>query len=926
MRAFMICRNFSVNGGMLARNGIVQGLPADDQKNRRRQKLGSRTELVLTGPHPHRIRSRRSISPTTSFESSEYLLPSRAGASSHQATEPQPPSPGLDKTSVVSEATAMPDPGSTSVLQLANAISAHDYNMTQWLLEHRFQQVATGEYSWLTELQSLGYSFLEMTDELLEKAILGPWIFEPFTPLDPPLCHFGFHIRPCVHFPGPAAAEASMPKARDSKTLTWDLNATAPVLTAKESIEYYCGLAGVRPEPEGSTELQHGAVSLSEDMSVATVALVGPEDYSALLQVLENLEFAAGTLQTLGGCCDSFTFLFVVEEAGPHVELHKIHFSAIRQLREYVGRPQRARQYFVGYLLKQIMPFLADNLVSRLRWSSSDNIRIHIAPLAAQFLALALLSYAQAHCGPIMPFFLDTPLSAVILKGSGQVPRPNTPNTSIAEIEVSEIEVPEIEVCGSLVLLTCMGEMTGKPVFAFQYAKFYQERLKTDQSLPKMNLVASIEDVLDTWGPGAFVPESPDNPEGLLVSVSVGDGTITSAEPRTAGDRPRRQLHWSRGGLKLPGTKLKPFLRHRKYIIAGTTIIENTQCAANPDISLQNAIPLLQELGTFPTYWHPAERELGVGLHGSGYAALQFSQTWVKMQGITKKSALLRQPAVFLSDLDSFFGVQVSVCTGIARRVRLRDLLADLLPTYVASLLAPPPLYASLVPVLLPALRGSDSLGTLDHAHQSALQDLVLAVLNLLRDTGVDPRITGSDATLVVACIQPGLPFQCFKIPCRASSYWARMLADSEDTATFAYVTTQCLETEDIRCGGGGGGGAAAWRNEAALLWTAVSCDEERIAGAVAAQEQRWGLRHADAYLIGRADAALAVRVHRPNDDDEPRLLASCSTIPAQYLHRIFRRARPGKAKRLREMKCFDQRAESVVVLVGGAEGGGLRV
>ncbi|KAJ0158391.1 hypothetical protein CTA2_11677 [Colletotrichum tanaceti] len=30
MRAFMVCRNFSVNGGMLARNGIVQGLPATE--------------------------------------------------------------------------------------------------------------------------------------------------------------------------------------------------------------------------------------------------------------------------------------------------------------------------------------------------------------------------------------------------------------------------------------------------------------------------------------------------------------------------------------------------------------------------------------------------------------------------------------------------------------------------------------------------------------------------------------------------------------------------------------------------------------------------------------------------------------------------------------------------------------------------------
>ncbi|KAI0133603.1 hypothetical protein BJ170DRAFT_168424 [Xylariales sp. AK1849] len=38
MRAFMVCRNFSVNGGMLARNGIVQGLPANDSIKHSRTK------------------------------------------------------------------------------------------------------------------------------------------------------------------------------------------------------------------------------------------------------------------------------------------------------------------------------------------------------------------------------------------------------------------------------------------------------------------------------------------------------------------------------------------------------------------------------------------------------------------------------------------------------------------------------------------------------------------------------------------------------------------------------------------------------------------------------------------------------------------------------------------------------------------------
>ena len=36
MRAFMVCRNFSVNGGMLARNGVVQGLPANEHSGRHR--------------------------------------------------------------------------------------------------------------------------------------------------------------------------------------------------------------------------------------------------------------------------------------------------------------------------------------------------------------------------------------------------------------------------------------------------------------------------------------------------------------------------------------------------------------------------------------------------------------------------------------------------------------------------------------------------------------------------------------------------------------------------------------------------------------------------------------------------------------------------------------------------------------------------
>ena len=39
MRAFMVCRSFSVNGGMLACNGVIQGLPANGGGSRHNRRL-----------------------------------------------------------------------------------------------------------------------------------------------------------------------------------------------------------------------------------------------------------------------------------------------------------------------------------------------------------------------------------------------------------------------------------------------------------------------------------------------------------------------------------------------------------------------------------------------------------------------------------------------------------------------------------------------------------------------------------------------------------------------------------------------------------------------------------------------------------------------------------------------------------------------
>ncbi|KAK2073488.1 hypothetical protein P8C59_007773 [Phyllachora maydis] len=72
MRAFMVCRNFSVNGGMLARNGIVQGLPADQAARSSKHRKSSRHHHVASSSYGHSSRPSKghhsSSSSTASFE------------------------------------------------------------------------------------------------------------------------------------------------------------------------------------------------------------------------------------------------------------------------------------------------------------------------------------------------------------------------------------------------------------------------------------------------------------------------------------------------------------------------------------------------------------------------------------------------------------------------------------------------------------------------------------------------------------------------------------------------------------------------------------------------------------------------------------------------------------------------------------------
>jgi hypothetical protein len=140
----------------------------------------------------------------------------------------------------------------------------------------------------------------------------------------------------------------------------------------------------------------------------------------------------------------------------------------------------------------------------------------------------------------------------------------------------------------------------------------------------------------------------------------------------------------------------------------------------------------------------------------------------------------------------------------VSRRLPLRVLLADVIPTVLNS---PSPLAWSTLKHhgIIQAFEGDnlkhwlDSLYELQDANKliGLVKRIVYYVFLILRDTGIDR--TGKKFR--IACLRDqdsGSPIKmCLEIPCGKGNLLARILADSKDCATFAYMTSLSRERRE---------------------------------------------------------------------------------------------------------------------------------
>jgi hypothetical protein len=516
---------------------------------------------------------------------------------------------------------------------------------------------------------------------------------------------------------------------------------------------------------------------------------------------------------------------------------------------------------------------------------------LDLSSMTIQFLSLAFGSYLRAHIGPLKPFFLDSSLETVHLFG------------------MQDLASNQSWLTASLYRFPCLDEMLMSPVLAFSEGrtiKHIQERY---------DLLVSPSDLIDTWGPGQFIIRSDDTEaikEGLT-AVMIGGGSIKPTGMTIGGEK---VFHWSRD-IDPRNNSGVGFSDTKKIIISGVEV--NRTCRSDQAQRWSSFLSSFENIGTSPEYWQLTEFQAGMAVMASQFAGgrIQFNKTWTWHPGNSWKHQYLALMAddLPLTELDRPWGILVSACTGVSRRVPLRILLADVLPAFASNLPSTPRGWLALQPGILRSLQQSsrhlkqwyDDLSTKADSGelQTFCRRLIRHILLVLRDTGIDR----DHKTFRIACPQghnDGAPItMCLPVPCERACLWAQILTDTEHCATFACMTTQCLESQEHKC-------------QTTSPWHCPSLDTafqqlRSREDPIVIQTQSWSLVTDALYWIGNLESGLQAKVVKSANSPTARLHISKSLILQKTRARLG--AMLSKRDRLRERQIDTWPAEDVLVL-----------
>lgn len=652
-------------------------------------------------------------------------------------------------------------------------------------------------FEWIAEPLSMGFTSSEVVELLIERTEQSPWICYALEQQQPELGSMipDYHRPGCIH----------RCLLQPDRLIQSSADLTSRFV--KRRISEMCGLAGIVPGLNDKS-LWNGRVEFCDDSSSAKITYGAPEGISftsktetysrALSQccgVLDKVVKLTSWLQREGAVCDHLIIL-AHNLRTDRLRSTSISFRLVEKLRACLEVVTSARSpgdlNAYAEILDIAVRILASTSVLRFMPESLQNEQIidyalDSSAIAVQMICIGFLSFSQAHIGDLRPFFLEISLSKVSLGGIGG--------------QLSQ----DLNLSLSPTNLSCIGDMLGCSVLAFMAGR--------TSTIDKIyDFQTSAKALSDLWGPIELKQDYLAT-TSTVTGIKIGGGVISKVSQDSS------MFHWSpeTSEILLPRFSFET----SDIIIIGSLYGTNQECPAVPNqhstVPRKNIHKEIRELGTWPETFDL--QQIQAGFQTGQFFNPTFNTTWIKRDCRSRKKKGLED--VTLDFLEQPWGLLVSVCTGVAHQVPLREAVAEVMTPMMAAWMEKPvewPALSSNGSGILSEMKKSTFrswVASLSSEEQHAVSHCVRYVLRKLCWTGVNDK-----GKLVMSCPSFEQSDGCVHVSLRDNHALAGILKDTEYSATFVCLTTKCfIITDQVYCQWLG---QPMWKNQIPFLVTSV--------------------------------------------------------------------------------------------------------
>ena len=346
----------------------------------------------------------------------------------------------------------------------------------------------------------------------------------------------------------------------------------------------------------------------------------------------------------------------------------------------------------------------------------------------------------------------------------------------------------------SLMPLACLdGFLDHARVWVFGSAKDRpSDRFIADDSVG-LSILTQIEEFADIWGPVYAIPI--EGSPNLVRQYNLSKGAIRRIRNTNGEIEYAAECHWD---SELYDNDSIPITKGMSLLI-GASFRVNNQCAYQLEDFDRDCLSSMPFLGTAPPSWALDSRSGGISF--GQYVNASVSGTQKRLPGTTLKQSIWNEfshnpEGARVEWLHNFLGVEVSHCTGNARRIKLKEVF--LLSRMQKRLQGCYPGWEQ-TPwgrLLLPSLRSDNQdiicdVWVQNPSMRKDIANFICQVLGLLHNTG------DRGPAFLAAHFNDNVD-RCFEIKAN-SNEWAKSLQDTHLKATYAITTGICLKCQSRR-------------------------------------------------------------------------------------------------------------------------------